>query len=377
MVQQRYQGYGYHELSRFIWKRPKDGFVWVDNFDWADNFQWGDWSTSILSPDFLTMFEPSERPITTVVGFKKQDSFFSISFEGEFKDAVRRAGPFLVPKEFVNNGGKGYYAESYSPLEEKRLFTQFADLNPGNREDILKFANQWGNLFSLKDEGFLFLTGLKVQRMADGEISCTPGNGVLHLDSFKEWHREIWHMKRLRFIWDLIQDAENKGLDSHIRPFVRWDEKNKRVWFNNGVIIHENEYEAVEKGDCVAALQFFLMKSINEKLRKNPVHLRLLWDKKEQRIKPHAVPTNLLGAMYYQFYQAVTGEEKFKRCVVCGQWEHVERSNWLYHKHCGGTWRSRKKRGLDAIRRGKKTPAQVALELGVSEEEVLGWLQSL
>lgn len=383
-MQQRYdlQGYDLHDLGYFRWKRPKDGFLWVDNFDWADNFQWGNWTSSwFLYPEEAEL-EPKDEPITALIGLAS--NVLNKPLKEDFRREVQYKAPLLVPKELVDKNGQGFYAIEYCyPMEEEgALFLKFSRLNPESCEDILAFANRWGKLFSDDDEGFFFVNNVHVKRTPNGGLEWGIGRQLfVRLDSYREWAKEIVHMKRLVSVWEMIQEAE-KDTDNHIRPLVRWDERNKRILFtyeNWVVVITKNavEYEAIPNGDYIAALRFFLMKEINRKLDKNHVRFRLLWDVKKQRIKPHVVPTNLLGAMYYQFYQAVTREKKFKRCVVCGQWEQVEQSNWLYHKHCGNTWRSRKKRGLDAIRRGKKTPTQVALELGVSEEEVLGWLQSL
>jgi len=140
-------------------------------------------------------------------------------------------------------------------------------------------------------------------------------------------------------------------------------------------LFNEFDYEFIKGNDYVAAARYLLTREINSKLSKNKVRFRLLWDRKRQDSKPHAVAVNLLGAMYYQFYDAVRSGRHFKKCVVCGKWERVERSTWLYHDSCGSTWRNRKRRVLEAVRKGKKTTAQLAVELGVDAATVEAWIK--
>lgn len=59
---------------------------------------------------------------------------------------------------------------------------------------------------------------------------------------------------------------------------------------------------------------------INTKLKNHPLHLRLLLDENNYP-KQFVIPESLLGAMWYQFFQSITGEKNIKNVqfVVLGK----------------------------------------------------------
>ena len=50
--------------------------------------------------------------------------------------------------------------------------------------------------------------------------------------------------------------------------------------------------------------------------------------------------------MWFQFFQAASGERKHKRCEVCKKWEDVtdKKATWTKHPECAGRVRTAKYR---------------------------------
>jgi hypothetical protein len=78
----------------------------------------------------------------------------------------------------------------------------------------------------------------------------------------------------------------------------------------------------------------------------------------ENDIRSYLRPSNLLSAMWLQFYQAVCGERIIERCPVCGYWEDVtdnaRPSRWKGHSTClknmsQAKWRKKQTRPLTSL----------------------------
>ena len=99
--------------------------------------------------------------------------------------------------------------------------------------------------------------------------------------------------------------------------------------------------------DVVIPAQMVIQKLINKKLSVSeyPVTPKLLMDK-NNNLKQYLVPQNLLSAMWFQFFQAASGERKFKKCEICHKWEDVteKRSSWSMHPNCAARVRMRRSR---------------------------------
>ncbi|MBT9282302.1 MAG: hypothetical protein KM312_08540 [Hydrogenibacillus schlegelii] len=369
----------FHTLGFFRQPRPKAGFVWVDNFDWAKNLRYGGWvpSIDVLALKASKLFRDEGGPYVALFGLETFMHRLTVNvLNGEppdFETAAKEDGPYLLPRALVDSGGMddGEW-ERTAPLEERpTLFLEFAKLKANNPEALLTFAKRWGALRPMS-AGYRLFVERKTETL------------IFPIETMQDWQKEIQNMKRLVKLWGMLKEAEEMEYDKELKQHFSWDKARKRIYYeyvaenwswSTTVTFNEIEYESIREGDYVAAARYLLMKEINFKLSENKVRFQLLWDRKKRNAKPHAVAVNLLGAMYYQFYEAVRDKRHFKQCIVCGKWEAVDRATWRYHPSCGSTYRSRKRRGIEAIRSGKKTVEQVAEELGVAVDEVQMWLE--
>lgn len=207
-------------------------------------------------------------------------------------------------------------------------------------------------------------------------------------ESLEFWRREIWDMARVFQIWRVLEEKDYELFkriawfgscrDSHIP---------KEVTLANCVLTNlprnillktfsnaEEVYEAIAGGapNVIALLRshlpeevplfmsysyfpleprrkdididdlrFFLWQEINSHLsRKVSPFLKIT----ESGFEPYLASRDLLSALWLQFYFAVLGERKLKRCAVCGLWEDVtdKTEAWTMHPECGARKRSKK-----------------------------------
>jgi hypothetical protein len=101
--------------------------------------------------------------------------------------------------------------------------------------------------------------------------------------------------------------------------------------------------------------QLRLQDRINAKLRRYPPELRLLKNQKGN-LERFVVPESLLGAMWLQLSEVVSGQKRFRRCDVCGLWCEVthKRRNWRMHPECSD--RARSARYRERLRSGQGQP---------------------
>jgi hypothetical protein len=94
-----------------------------------------------------------------------------------------------------------------------------------------------------------------------------------------------------------------------------------------------------------AALRY-VQEKINEKLASWPLRIFFRTDDDSGEIHKIIEPTNLLSAMWYQFYLALAGEIRLRRCSLCGKWEDMERhrATWSKHANCANYNRVKKAR---------------------------------
>lgn len=235
--------------------------------------------------------------------------------------------PFLVEKTETSN-----YIE-YDPLSLPNLFLYFAELNPDDINDILMFANKYGTLVLNK----------KINR----SIPQTLKIG----EPLEFWQSQITDMKNLVNLWEWHNNRDIEKLNNVISWGLPQSEYSNTVWYSFGIEepqpIHVDT-SALKYGDILFPALHLMAQIINEKLLDNeacrvtPMVFALTSGKLIQRFVPHT----LLGAMWFQAYQAVSGEKKFKRCSICQKWEDVteKKATWTRHPECAGRERVRKYR---------------------------------
>jgi hypothetical protein len=97
----------------------------------------------------------------------------------------------------------------------------------------------------------------------------------------------------------------------------------------------------------------FVAVEINRYLREN-VSPQLLADELGQ-FRSYVRPFNLVGAIWYQMFQAYCGEQKVARCSVCHSWMTFERTTKSMHRRCANRRRQQIVREKKAKQNVKKT----------------------
>lgn len=121
---------------------------------------------------------------------------------------------------------------------------------------------------------------------------------------------------------------------------------------------------------------------INEQLRANRVSLELVnASRRPSGFRLGFIPSDLLGAMWLQFAEAVAANKSFHRCGTCGTWFEVSSEQYRKsRKYCSGPCRSRayRDRKVQAIRMAEEgmTLENIAETLKTRSSVVTGWLQS-
>ncbi|MCM1991331.1 hypothetical protein [Oceanirhabdus seepicola] len=262
----------------------------------------------------------------------------------------------------------------FNPLEETpTLFIKFSELQ-GTPEDIINFANSYGRLIShpilLGEKEIPYLT----HKNNNNHFYNLYGESLIF------WQREIEHMKRTFQIWEWILNEDKEKLKMVINWLVD-DSGEKHIFYNLGnekylrniksinsnrellkVVsntnipfsfdFYENELnihcETLLKerqnkellthfrcGDVFLPAQFLIQQIINTKIEKYIPNPKILMGEKNEPILC-LIPDCLIGALWTQFIMAFTGKKRYKRCAVCGEWEHVteKNKNWSKHPSC-------------------------------------------
>ena len=256
--------------------------------------------------------------------------------------SYRKDPPFVVtkPQDLTQ-------ARKYSPIAvDPPLFRTFADL-PINQKEILGFANDYGLL--LGGEPIAYLD-------ADGK----PSKGLLIGESYLFWCEEIFHLKKLVHIWEMVRRNQAGKLGRYIvwgdktvafeyPPLIR----DEGMPYDLGKLVDLADKEEIKAqkwrvGEVVGPAKYFLQKATNKKLQECAApYLEL---SSEGEFRPNVRPIHLLGALWVQFYQALSGQQRFRQCEGCGQLMNVtdNRTSKRMHERCSrriiqATWRQNKR----------------------------------
>lgn len=218
------------------------------------------------------------------------------------------------------------------------LFRQFAELE-ATESAIESFSREYGgNLFCKQD--FLSIVSDLVVRE---DQTATWGA------SMDAWQAAIQEMKALVELWDSIR---NRSI-AKLRKVIDWSD-NGVGYRIAGLYVNLAATDALltvplrrfARNDVLLPAQYALQKEMNRRLE-DPRTLtvpRLAWTPdNHQRII--FMPSNLLGALWLQFAQAVTEELQLRACVVCGNYFQVgPGANRSDRETCTDRCRQRKKR---------------------------------
>jgi hypothetical protein len=284
------------------------------------------------------------------------------------RDSVKIPNPpYLVEKD--RSRGR----ELLTPFEDTSLFARFADMTP----DAESFET-WASTYGMLVGGERMQSGETLCVLSDKDLalgkaapygftvtlpdgSCGP---VQCSESQEFWIKEHRDLAFTVMVWELTmrKDVERLG------KIIYWTAENTSVCVRRiekasldkldvtkpagvesplkqgvygGEVIFNNintrswASELYMYPDIIGPALLFVQKSINEKLQEYPVNVVLQIDE-QGKLHQKLNPSSLLSAMWYQFHLVLAGEERVRRCDICGQWENMRghRGNWRVHPRC-------------------------------------------
>lgn len=248
----------------------------------------------------------------------------------------------LGPVRLIQKDASHVY---YDPFSIPTLFFQFAELNPDDPDSLLGFANQYGTLVtSISNISFLHYA-----------ISIPPE------ETLEFWQTQVNNMKALVNLWKwyktdnlaMLSEVISCGTPQKLYS-VNGVELNAQVLdyfysFNGGeepeLFFTQRTQGRIITKDIKASVPSLISVIVMKELGAWPVHPYLLPTPQGELVQ-RFVPSSLLSTMWFQVFQAVSGEKKFKRCVVCQKWEDVtdKKATWKSHPECSSRERVRRYR---------------------------------
>ena len=260
-------------------------------------------------------------------------------------------------------------SQEASPLDESpTLFRIFGELPiPMPEAAALGFADQYGQL------------GL-------GEFFLPNGKKPARLgEALALWAEEAFDLRMGSDLLLAISQEDTESLSRWIRPtdaggltFQR-EEGGRRCRLGMGPdhpLLRSLEAEAL---DLPRAARFVAQMLANEKLERF-TQTRLLYEASTDSQRLVVLPSNLLGAMWFQLARGLAGDVEFRACRQCETWFRVSpdtsRSDRVY---CSGPCRyqasyQRRSRAR-RLRAEGATIHSIATEMDVSLEEVRRWVK--
>ncbi len=277
----------------------------------------------------------------------------SIYDDISFRWRVRKSGHQWIKTKPANpHAGREYYLlltdnsapgqvyewSEYSPLKREWLFQEFAEI-PQTEDGIRAFADEWGLLGGKAD-----LDNPSEAALLHPQDS---GGAMIKGEMFEFWRGSIREMNRAVRLWKWVRLGQLESL----RKFVYWreaGEHNIAGWVfheehpersskfpnfvpSTGSFLDPEEYPELTR-DCLAAASLrFVQRWVNKHLeiRCSP---RVLWhvDRKEYVVR--MMPHDLLGAFWWQFARAFTGETKPRLCRMCGRLMQIGRGRFGFNE---------------------------------------------
>lgn len=257
----------------------------------------------------------------------------------KFHSGERRLGP--APVVFAKNSFSG--TRQVDLKDHPLLFEAFADLE-ATEEAVRTFANKYGLLGFEPGIGVPFPKGGK-PHLRRGELLSV-------------WEQEITALRIAFKVWELL----DRGIDDELGQHLKRGEHDDDVELYNppgfdGLKFHELIYEdeapPLDPSDIRTPIRHWLRKHINARLQAH-VELRLEEDNQGNLIYGNQ-PKNVLGAMWYQLSQVVTGVARLNRCLVCGRPIVVKRGGRSDRVYCSDRCKMRASRSGKRVRKQSKT----------------------
>jgi hypothetical protein len=229
------------------------------------------------------------------------------------------------------------------PFEKQgALFMRFAGIQP-NPRGILDFANEYGCL-GIDDYEDL-ITPLPNRRLPKGD--------GLYCERLEEWFDEIFAMRSATKMWRAAKNREeNKTTGETLAGLIKYRPTSKTVVYPDSypsptsfapgiprlsslaVVLSDDSHSellgqiarfGIEKY-LVELAYLYVQKLINRGLRTTDLGQRrsrafaeLSWKPRQPRPTLSVAPDNLLGGLWLQFAEAVSGNKSFRSCPKCGK----------------------------------------------------------
>jgi len=226
----------------------------------------------------------------------------------------------------------------YNLNGEKEVYIKFSKLNI-SENSIVRFANKYGVLGINTADRFDNITKEK----NDEYMMVISG------DKFSEWENEINTMKSTLYLYDLWERRKlsllrkvlylsSGDIDSLLFPVELEGLKHVLTFRNDNFYYQLPLYNnVVPKYDDLA--RYVFQSIINEKCVQH-IGQFVAWSKSRQKATLEAFPYNMLGAIWWQFIENISGKTVGKRryipkrCNGCNAIILVSRSDAQYCDNC-------------------------------------------
>jgi hypothetical protein len=277
----------------------------------------------------------------------------------EWTDLPRQAGasmvqpPFLIMQAKLDGEDQPRWRSTFPLVETPGLFRTFMKTKVA-RTDILAFANQHGCLD------------------ADHAVALTRTGEVVSVCALERWQREIHAIQVANHLAECVANRPN-----HLARYFRWKPSTYEVSFaigvSNGKFFKPDSFiggipalpfncfsdrlatpqsqddmrrfqpgAGWEHGEFSGPARLAVNRIVNERLRIH-CHPQLYLDESGKHVGM-LTPANLLGCLWLQFYQEVTGQQKLRQCSICHKEMDVagNRSHKVVHTECSRRERQRR-----------------------------------
>jgi hypothetical protein len=306
---------------------------------------------------------------------------------------------FLKDLSLLNQipaGSKGPILQPLSDVRDRHtLFFDLANAET-TAEGMAEYRERFG---SLPPRGCAIVVDTQTGHVLSRILGCQPS---LPDDEILE--QEILAMRKCVRLWDMASNNKTEGL----KKYIRWraDAGVLSVVYDGGadlppdrpapepdVIASESVYPELRgqmsPDDVVTPAVLYIETVTNEHLD-GRVTSRLLGNLEKKDLALYVVPRDLIGSIWLQFAEAVSGNKEFERCEVCGTWfeksgrgrsrKDTDRKGRSDRQYCSArckqeAYRQRKATALELHAQGK-TAREIAQQVGTTAKTVNGWIAS-
>ena len=251
----------------------------------------------------------------------------------------------------------------YRPLEDKpALFRTFSELPIKKPRELQEAAVEFANRY--------------------GRLLVAEAGAFVNREPLSLWRSEIGEMQD---IVDLLVAVEDED----------WDQLNEWLQFGSGHVTY-TRYEGgrirhflslsnttIRRWDSEALARVahvVIQHILNHKLAEH-TSSQVLYDPGTDSLGLHVMPSNLLGALYVEAAEAVTGNRDYRRCGQCSSWfaisPDIERGR-SDRRYCSSACRSKAYRNrqeeAQRLRSEGMTPSAIARKLHSNTKTIRGWL---